>query len=86
MSAGKLSTTNFPSLPWVDIAYERLLARKLPHLSPTPVVLGFPFHPPAYRDWADYIVREDSRAVGRIYEDRHTLPGLLGGFRLSLCT
>jgi hypothetical protein len=31
---------------------------------------------PAYRDWADYIVREDSRAVGRIYEDRHTLPGL----------
>jgi hypothetical protein len=31
---------------------------------------------PAYRDWADYIVREDSRAVGRIYKDRHTLPGL----------
>ena len=31
---------------------------------------------PAYRDWADYIVREASRAVGRIYEDRHTLPGL----------
>ena len=31
---------------------------------------------PAYHDWADYIVREDSRAVGRIYEDRHTLPGL----------
>jgi hypothetical protein len=31
---------------------------------------------PAYRDWLDYIVREDSRAVGRIYEDRHTLPGL----------
>jgi hypothetical protein len=30
---------------------------------------------PAYRDWADYIVREDSRAVGRIYEDR-PLPGL----------
>ena len=31
---------------------------------------------PGYRDWADYIVREGSRAVGRIYEDRHTLPGL----------
>jgi hypothetical protein len=31
---------------------------------------------PAYRDWADYIVREDSRAVGRIYEDRQTLPDL----------
>ena len=30
---------------------------------------------PAYRDWAVYIVREDSRAVGRIYEDR-PLPGL----------
>jgi hypothetical protein len=25
---------------------------------------------------ADYIVREDNRAVGRIYQDRHTLPGL----------
>jgi hypothetical protein len=31
---------------------------------------------PAYRDWADYILLEDGRAVGRIYEDRHTLPGL----------
>ena len=31
---------------------------------------------PAYRDWADYIVLEDGRAVGRIYEDRHTLPNL----------
>jgi hypothetical protein len=30
---------------------------------------------PANRDWADYILREDSRAVGRIYEDR-PLPGL----------
>ena len=27
----------------------------------------------AYRDWGDYIVLEDGRAVGRIYEDRHTL-------------
>jgi hypothetical protein len=25
---------------------------------------------PAYRDWADYIVREGSRALGRIYEGR----------------
>ena len=33
---------------------------------------------PAYRDWADYIVLEDGRAVGRIYEDRHTLPNLRG--------
>ena len=31
---------------------------------------------PAYRDWADYIVLEDGRAVGSIYEDRHTLPNL----------
>jgi hypothetical protein len=34
---------------------------------------------PAYRDWADYIVREDDRAVGCIYEDRHTLPDPVAG-------
>jgi hypothetical protein len=36
-------------------------------------------HPASYRPLIpgfDYIVREDSRAVGRIYEDRYTLPGL----------
>jgi hypothetical protein len=31
---------------------------------------------PAYRDWLDYIVLEDGRAVGRMYEDRQTLPEL----------
>jgi hypothetical protein len=31
---------------------------------------------PAYRDWADYIVRDDGRDVGRIYEDRHSRPEL----------
>jgi hypothetical protein len=25
---------------------------------------------PAYRDWLDYVIVEDSRDVGRIYEDR----------------
>ena len=34
---------------------------------------------PAYRDWADYIVLEDGRAVGRIYEDRQTLPDSVAG-------
>ena len=31
---------------------------------------------PAYRDWADYIILEDGRAVGRVYEDRHSRPEL----------
>jgi hypothetical protein len=31
---------------------------------------------PAYQDHADYTVTEDGRAIGRIYEDRHTLPEL----------
>jgi hypothetical protein len=31
---------------------------------------------PAYRDLVDYIVIQDDRAVGRIYEDRQTLPDL----------
>ena len=34
---------------------------------------------PAYRDWADYIVLEDGRAVGRICEDCHTLPDPVAG-------
>jgi hypothetical protein len=31
---------------------------------------------PAYRDWLDYVIVEDRRAVGRIYEDRHSRPEL----------
>jgi hypothetical protein len=31
---------------------------------------------PAFRDWADYIVRDDGRDVGRMYEDRNSLPAL----------
>jgi hypothetical protein len=31
---------------------------------------------PAYRDWLDYVIVADGRAVGRIYEDRHTPPDL----------
>ena len=30
----------------------------------------------AYADWFDCEVYEDGRAMGRIYEDRHTLPEL----------
>jgi hypothetical protein len=26
---------------------------------------------PAYRDWLDYIIVEDGRDIGRMYEDRH---------------
>ena len=31
---------------------------------------------PAYRHWLDYVIVADDRAVGRIYEDRHTSPDL----------
>src|ERR1700730_3467097 len=27
---------------------------------------------PAYRDWLDYVIVEDGRDVGRVYEDRHS--------------
>jgi hypothetical protein len=35
---------------------------------------------PAYRDWLDYVIVEDSRDVGRLYEDRHSKPETRGGF------
>jgi hypothetical protein len=31
---------------------------------------------PAYRDWLDYVIVADGRAVGRVYEDRHSWPEL----------
>ena len=31
---------------------------------------------PAYRDWLDYVIVEDGRDVGRLYEDRHSKPEL----------
>ncbi len=31
---------------------------------------------PAYADWFDCVVYEGGRDIGRIYEDRHTLPEL----------
>jgi hypothetical protein len=31
---------------------------------------------PAYRAWLDYIIVEDGRDVGRVYEDRHSRPEL----------
>jgi hypothetical protein len=30
----------------------------------------------AYQQWADYTIYDDGRAIGRIYEDRATRPGL----------
>jgi|ERR1700722_5815560 hypothetical protein len=39
---------------------------------------------PAYRDWADYIVRDDGRDVGRIYEDRHSRPELRWFWAISI--
>jgi hypothetical protein len=29
---------------------------------------------PAYQDWLDYIIIDDGRDVGRLYEDRHSRP------------
>ena len=31
---------------------------------------------PAYRAWLDYIIVEDGRDVGRLYEDRNSRPEL----------
>jgi hypothetical protein len=31
---------------------------------------------PAYRDWLDYVIVEDGRDVGRLYEDRNSRPEL----------
>jgi hypothetical protein len=31
---------------------------------------------PAYRDLLDYVIVEDGRDVGRLYEDRNSLPAL----------
>src|SRR5580704_11259993 len=31
---------------------------------------------PAYRDWLDYVIVENGRDVGRVYEDRHSRPEL----------
>jgi hypothetical protein len=31
---------------------------------------------PAYRDWLDYVIVEDGRDVGRLYEHRNSLPAL----------
>jgi hypothetical protein len=31
---------------------------------------------PAYRDWLDYVIVEDGRGVGRLYEDRNRRPEL----------
>ena len=32
---------------------------------------------PAYRDWLDYVIVEDGRDVGRLYEDRHSPPSVV---------
>ena len=39
---------------------------------------------PAYRDWADYIIVEDGRDVGRIYEDRPSKPELRWFWSITL--
>jgi hypothetical protein len=39
---------------------------------------------PAYWDWLDYVIVEDGRDVGRVYEDRHSRPELRWFW--SLCT
>jgi hypothetical protein len=32
--------------------------------------------PATYRDWLDYVIVNDGREVGRLYEDRHSRPEL----------
>ena len=40
---------------------------------------------PAYRDWLDYVIVENRRNVGRLYEDRHSRPELRTSLRLIDC-
>jgi hypothetical protein len=39
---------------------------------------------PAYRAWLDYIIVEDGRDVGRLYEDRHSKPELRWFWSITL--
>ena len=39
---------------------------------------------PAYRDWLDYVIVEDGRDVGRIYEDRNSKPELRCFWAISI--
>jgi hypothetical protein len=39
---------------------------------------------PAYRDWLDYVIVEDGRDVGRLYEDRHSGPELRWFWAISI--
>jgi hypothetical protein len=39
---------------------------------------------PAYQDLLDYIIVEDSRDVGRLYEDRHSKPELRWFWSITL--
>ena len=39
---------------------------------------------PAYQDLLDYIITEDGRDVGRLYEDRHSKPELRWFWSITL--
>src|SRR3984893_10699987 len=39
---------------------------------------------PAYRDWLDYVIFEDGRGVGGLYEDRHSRPDLRGFWSITV--
>jgi hypothetical protein len=39
---------------------------------------------PAFADWLDYVIVEDGRDVGRLYEDRNTLPALRWFWSITL--
>ena len=39
---------------------------------------------PAYQDWLDYVIVEDGRDRGRIYEDRHSRPELRWFWAISV--
>jgi hypothetical protein len=39
---------------------------------------------PAYRDQLDYVVIEDSRTIGRMYEDKHAPPDVCWFWSITL--
>jgi hypothetical protein len=39
---------------------------------------------PAFREWLDYVIVENDRDVGRLYEDRHSRPELRWFWAISI--
>ena len=83
---GKRSVAAWPKLPRPSSTLRLLTAtavRGCPHVAKADIsvatAMSLSLRPtglssPAYRDWLAYVIVEDGRDVGRLYEDRHSPP------------